>query len=212
MPKKNIEREELLEQVEELITMKFTTPTEIMRATGIGDPNTAKNYVAIARRRMRNRESRQDLANMRKAELREINLAIKKSWKEYHLAGTKTRDKAKLLLVIAKFMDRKSQLMGYDEPKKFMGALVGGKLTKLRKSTITQDEVTDLRNKLLRAGNELDNKQGTGERAPESGSEERAVALRPSVPVASSDGESADVSHGHSEPDKSTTSGGSGPA
>lgn len=142
----NIEKEKNLETVEELVILGFTTPSEIQRMIeNITDFETAKRYISIARRRIRNKAKRTaNIVELRDGEVRKIKLAEKNAWSQYYRKTTKPSDKAKFLSIIVKLMERKALLLGYDEPSKFLGAIIDGKGGKLKKNTLSQEEVTDL--------------------------------------------------------------------
>ena len=98
--------------------------------------------------------------------------------------------------IIVKIMERKALLLGYDEPAKLLTAVIDGKAGKLRDNKLSQEEITELSKKLLRASNELDTGQKPSKSDKNSGGDERSAALRSDIPPALPDGKDSDIPHG----------------
>ncbi len=109
-----LEREELIERVEALLIMGFTRPTEIMRQEPrIKDWETAKRYLSIAQRRLRNRYKKINTDKILKKELRDLDYMEKKLWLNYH-GAINANEKTGAINGILKCKERRAKLLGLD--------------------------------------------------------------------------------------------------
>lgn len=115
--KTDLEKEKLLEDVEELFIMGITRPAQILRVpaiTGrIAEPETAKRYLDIIRRRLRNRYKQIERDKILKKELRDLDFMERKLWIVYS-SGSNSSEKTGAMNSILKVKERRAKLLGFD--------------------------------------------------------------------------------------------------
>ncbi|XOB41781.1 MAG: hypothetical protein ACKKMS_00055 [Candidatus Nealsonbacteria bacterium] len=115
--KTDLEKEKLLEDVEELFIMGITRPAQILRvpaiAGRIAEPETAKKYLDIIRRRLRNRYKQVERDKILKKELRDLDFMERKLWLVYN-STTLANEKTGVMNSILKIKERRAKLLGFD--------------------------------------------------------------------------------------------------
>ena len=112
--KPNLEREEIIERIEGLLIMGFWRPTEILKQERrIADFETAKRYIDIAQRRLRNRYSQINKEKILKRELRDLDFMEKRLWLNYDHA-INYNEKTGAINAILRCKERRAKLLGLD--------------------------------------------------------------------------------------------------
>lgn len=110
----NLEREEIIERIEGLLVMGYWRPTEILKQERrIADFETAKRYIDIAQRRLRNRYSQINKDKILKRELRDLDFMEKRLWLNYDHAFN-YNEKTGAINAILKCKERRAKLLGLD--------------------------------------------------------------------------------------------------
>ena len=148
----NLEREELIESVEMLLIMGYSRPTEIMRNDlRITVFETAKRYISIAQRRLRNRYKKVEASKIITKELRDLDFMEKQLWQAYQNADN-TNEKTGAVNSIIKCKERRAKLLGLDSE-----TLLLGKKEKTLEDLLREDD--EKNEQTINRGVILDNRQ-----------------------------------------------------
>ena len=113
--KPNYQREKLIEAVEAQIIMGYKSPTEILKIfpNDIKDWDTARRYIRIAERRLRNRYKEIDRNKILKKEIRDLEYMEKRLWKNFKSAINDNISSGAINTII-KVKERRAKLLGLD--------------------------------------------------------------------------------------------------
>lgn len=149
--KGNLEREEILEKVEGFLMMGVRMPTEVMRQEKrIGDFQTAKRYIEISKRRLRNRYKNIERNKILKRELRDLDFMEKKLWFVFSSAAN-SNEKTGVINSIIKIKERRARLLGLDTEN------INPGLSKTLEDLIREDD--EKNEQTINRGASLDTKQ-----------------------------------------------------
>lgn len=117
MPRNTLEeKEEILDHCVELYLRGYKTSQQLFSATTrneIGDLRTAKGYLRIVERRLRNQWRNLDTGKFLRKELQQLDLWEKLAAKEFDRA-TKPIDRARIIDSIIKIKERRAKLLSLD--------------------------------------------------------------------------------------------------
>lgn len=173
------QKESLIEQVEQLIVMGFTKPSQIIKQGIVQNKESAKDYIAIAQRRLRNRYKGLDRSKLIARETKSLDLMEKKCWAEY--AKAQPMLKTKIMQNIVMIQKRRAELLGIDAPKANLNLNLNqdGKAH----NTATPDDVDHVINAFNRIKAEVGDQQDTGKGSEEKAGAEKPAELRPDLPA-----------------------------
>ena len=121
--KKDIKREQLLDQCERLYVMGFRKPYHIMKALPeVTDIRTAENYLSIAARRVFRRNLNIDKNVLLKNQLTTLDLMITELWQAY-INAKNSNERVGAINSLTKTLKQKAELLGLEAPKEIK---VGG--------------------------------------------------------------------------------------
>lgn len=174
------EKEKRIDEVEQMIVMGYTKPSQIIRQGIVDNHQSAKEYIAIAQRRLRNRYKDLDRNKLIARETKSLDLMEKKCWIEYGKAQPAI--KTRIMQTIVMIQKRRAEMFGIDAPKANLNLNLNqdGKAT----NTATPDDVDHVIRTFNRIKEEVGDQQDTGEGSEEKTGTEKSAELRADVPAA----------------------------
>lgn len=157
--KESLEREQLLDEVEEAFVMGITRPAQLLRigslAGRIKEWETAKRYLEIVRRRIRNRYSEIIRDKIFKKELRDLDFMERKLWIVYSTASL-PNDKTGVINSIIKIKERRAQLLGFDSKNLKVSGGIADILDEIAKNQepLVRPQAGKLTSQILEPGSE----------------------------------------------------------
>ena len=212
----NDKREEALERAVVLVAKGFSAPRDMIKNGVTTDWDTAKSYIAIAQRRIRNRYKELNYDKMRKKELASLQQLEKDLWQAHSLAVEKKDVKGIGLIAraIKDVKERVAAMIGLDAPKVNTNLNVNADAKDVKHVQLTQEQANLIATKVLRLNGELPNQSEPvgADAVQEVRGSEVTPALRTALPDAPHAEPSATDAPGDAGAPGSASAGDSSPA
>ena len=233
----NEKREYYLEQTEQLYIMGVRTPSELLRNLPLKDFGTAKKYLEIVRRRIRNRYKNTKMyAKQLTRQLASLDLMEKNSWTDYlktktvmvqrgvdghgkpvmveEKVGQDEDTKVRILGNVLKIQERRAALLGMDAPKASMVMQLTQEMqSKQLGRPLTITELKETASVFNRINDELADHTIRKAAAAEVDGEKKPSALRTDLPAPLPDQQGTPVPQGNTDDaDGQQVGGAGGPA
>lgn len=117
MPIPNLEKEEILDKIEELFIMGIRRPSQVLKIsemqTKVKTFDTANQYIEIVKRRIRNKYKKFNREEIIKKELRDLDFMEKKQWINYSKADN-SNERTGIINSFLKIKERRAKILGLD--------------------------------------------------------------------------------------------------
>ena len=206
------EKENRIDQVEQLIIMGYTKPSQIVAQGVVQNIESAKEYIAIAQRRLRNRYDNVDRQKMIKREIKSLDLMERKTWADHSKSKDDPRTRSRLMQTIVIIQKRRAELLGLDVPKSNVNLNLNhpGEAT----SAVSPDDIEHVITSFKRITDEIVEEPSTGDRSAKEVGAVPPPSVRADIPATLPDQPGSEIPPEHNDTGTlgSETPSGSSPA